>query len=63
MWCVDSEAAFKCNGYRLESLLAGHLNKGSVHRRERLECECKGTVYTRGSAQCGGAYTGGVNSF
>ena len=27
-WQVDSTAAMKCNGYRLESLMAGHLDNG-----------------------------------
>ena len=31
LWCMDGGAALKCNGYGLESLLAGHLVKGSVH--------------------------------
>ena len=31
LWQVDSAAALKCNGYGLESSLAGHLDKGSVH--------------------------------
>ena len=30
LWCMDSAAALKCNGCGLESLLAGHLDKGSV---------------------------------
>ena len=28
---MDSAAALKCNGYGLESWLAGHLHKGSAH--------------------------------
>ena len=28
---VDSAPALKCNGYELESWLAWHLEKGSVH--------------------------------
>ena len=39
LWCVDSAAALKCNGYGLESWLAGHLNKGSVHWKKSLVCE------------------------
>ena len=30
LWHVDSAAVLKCNGYELESLLAGHLVKDSV---------------------------------
>ena len=30
---MDSAAAMKCNNYRLESSLAGHLDKSSVHWR------------------------------
>ena len=33
VWHMDSAAAVKCIGYRLESLLAGHFNKGSVYWR------------------------------
>ena len=35
MWRMDSAPALKYNGYALESLLAGHIEKGSVHWRER----------------------------
>ena len=31
---MGSAAALKCNGYGFESLLAGYLDKGSVHWRE-----------------------------
>ena len=31
LWHMDNAAAMKCNGERLESSLAGHLDKGSVH--------------------------------
>ena len=31
LWHVDSAPALKCNGYKLKSWLAGHLEKGSVH--------------------------------
>ena len=34
LWHTDSAAALKCNGYRLESLLARHLDKDSVNWRE-----------------------------
>ena len=30
LWRVNSAAASQCNVYRFESLLAGHLEKGSV---------------------------------
>ena len=30
LWRVDRAAAIKCNGYRLESSLAGHLDKCCV---------------------------------
>ena len=32
-WCVDSAAALKYNGYRLESPLGGNFDKDSVHWR------------------------------
>ena len=35
LWRIDSAPALKCNDYQLESWLAGHLKKGSVHWRER----------------------------
>ena len=31
LWCMDSVAALQCNGYGLDSSLAGYLDKGSVH--------------------------------
>ena len=31
LWHVNKAADWKYNGYELESWLAGHLNKGSVH--------------------------------
>ena len=36
LWHMDSVAALKCNDYRLESWLAGHLEKGRVHWRGEL---------------------------
>ena len=30
LWHVNSATALKCNGYGMESLLAQHLDKGSV---------------------------------
>ena len=30
-WCVDSAPTLKCNSHKLESWLAGHLEKGIVH--------------------------------
>ena len=42
LWQVDSAAALKCNGYRLESLSAGHLDKGSAYWRRDMVCECMG---------------------
>ena len=50
LWCVDVAAAFKCNGYRLESLLVGHLEKGSVHWRGSSVCDCTGQC-TQGGGQ------------
>ena len=32
LWPVDSAATLKCNDYRFESSLAGHLQKGSIHQ-------------------------------
>ena len=48
---MDSEAAFKCKGYRVESLLAGYLDKGSAHWKGGLVCECMGRS-TIGGVQC-----------
>ena len=31
VWCMDSVAALECNGFRFESWLTGHLDKGSVN--------------------------------
>ena len=31
LWRMDSAAAMECNSQGLESLLAGHLDKGSTH--------------------------------
>ena len=42
LWHVDSAAALKCNDYSLESLLAGHLDKGNVHCRVSPVSEYKG---------------------
>ena len=42
LWHVESAPALKCNGYGLESWLAGHLEKDSVHWREGMVCECRG---------------------
>ena len=30
MWCADSAADVKCNGFGLESLLAQHLDEGNI---------------------------------
>ena len=35
LWHMDSAPALKCNGYKLESWLAGDLEKGSVDWRSR----------------------------
>ena len=32
-WHVDNAGALHCNGFGLESLLAGHFDKDSVHWR------------------------------
>ena len=57
LWFVDSAAALKCNGYGLKSLLAGHLEKGSVH--------CRGIQYVNvgGSIQFGRVQSGGANFY
>ena len=34
LWHVDNAGVLKCNGYGLESLLEGHLDKVGVHWRE-----------------------------
>ena len=31
LWCMDGAPALKCNFDELESWMAGHLEKGSVH--------------------------------
>ena len=36
LWRVGGAPALKCNGYGLESWLAGRLEKGSVHWSGRL---------------------------
>ena len=40
LWFVDSAPALKYHGYRLQSWLAGHLEKGSVHWRVRPGTLC-----------------------
>ena len=45
LWSVDSAAALKCNGYGLESLLPGHLEKGSVHWRGLWYVNVQGSVH------------------
>ena len=35
LWCMDGVSALKYNDYGLESWMAGHLQKGSVHWRGR----------------------------
>ena len=42
----NSAPALKCNGYKLESWLAGHLEKGSVHWKGRSGIRMQGVVYT-----------------
>ena len=39
LWRMDNATALKCNGYRLESSLAGNLYKSS---KGGLVCECTG---------------------
>ena len=46
LWRVEGAAALKCNGYRLESPLAEHLDKGIVKWRGSLVCECTGKCIT-----------------
>ena len=46
LWRVDGAAALKCNGYRLESSLAGHLDKRNAQWRKSLVCECTGKCIT-----------------
>ena len=48
---MDSAAAFKCDGYRLESLLAGHIDKVSVHLRG-------GSMWIYEECTLGANYTG-----
>ena len=63
LWHVDSAPALKCNGYGLESWLAGHLDKSIIHWREGLVYEYMGWCTLEGSAQGGIVYTGGENLF
>ena len=44
---MNHPAASKCNGYGLESLLAGYLDKGSLHCRDPV-CEFLGSVHWEG---------------
>ena len=34
LWSIDSATALKYNGYRIESLLIEHMDKGTVHGGE-----------------------------
>ena len=45
---VDSAAASKCNGFRLESLQAGHLEKNSVYWRGAQYVNVQGSVQWEG---------------
>ena len=42
LWCIDSTPALECKDFELESLMAGHFKKGSVHERGGTVCECTG---------------------
>ena len=42
LWCVDNAAALKCNGYGLESLLPGLLDKGGANTGRGPVCSCMG---------------------
>ena len=53
LWCVDSAAALKCNGCRMESSVAGHLKKSSVHQRGPC-MEMYRAVYTGRECTVGG---------
>ena len=50
---MNCAAALKCNGYGMEPLLAGYLEKGSIHKRG-LVCECTGLCTLGASVHCGG---------
>ena len=43
---MGSAAALKCNDCKLESWLAGRIEKGSVHWRERPGMSMRGVVYS-----------------
>ena len=40
LWHMDSAPALKCNGYGLESWLAGHLEKAMYTEGGGSVCEC-----------------------
>ena len=40
LWCMDSAATLKCNGYGLESWLAGHVEKRHYTLEAGLIREC-----------------------
>ena len=42
LWCTDSAAALKYNGYRLEFSLAEHLEKDGLYWKGGFVCECTG---------------------
>ena len=48
LWHVDSAATLKCNVYRLEPLLAGHLDKDSVHWRGDTSMSQYRVIYSVG---------------
>ena len=45
LWYMNNAAALKCNNYWLEFLLAGHLDKGSVHWRGVWYVNVQGNVH------------------
>ena len=46
--CMDSTAPLNGHGYRLESLLAMHLDKGCIHWREAQYVNVWGSVHWKG---------------
>ena len=51
MWVVE---LLECNGYGLQSLLAGHLKKDSVHWRGAQYENVHGRVHWKGVQSVGG---------
>ena len=53
LWRIDSVAALKCNGYRVKSLVVGHLDKGNVHWKGAWYVNVRGSVHWKGVYKMG----------